>query len=293
MKTLESTPRGATHWSTRSMAKAVGLNAMAISRIWRAFGLQPHRAETFTLSPDPLLIDKVRDIIGLSMAPPEHALVLCVDEKAQIQALDRTAPLWRLRPGQAERGTPDYRRHGTTTLFAALNVKTGKVLGETRARHRAVEFRKFLDRIDANVPADLDVHLPGRSANVAFARAHVAAHPRGNPRRHRRLSVDHRMLAQKDDLGVTKAHMALATGRGCPLVRGAGVRDRHRPPYLSTAAVQRVVHSNGCRNKTGAGAIKRPVLMVLGSLRFFSRPYLARSTCPTLCEQARGQQTNA
>lgn len=141
------------------MAKAVGLSAMAISRIWRAFGLQPHRAETFKLSPDPLLIDKVRDIVGLYMAPPEHALVLCVDEKSQIQALDRTAPLLPLRPGQAERGTHDYHRHGTTTLFAALNIKTGEVFGETRARHRAIEFRKFLDLIDASVPADLDVHL--------------------------------------------------------------------------------------------------------------------------------------
>jgi transposase len=159
VKTLESTPRGATHWSTRGMAKAVGLSAMAISRIWRAFGLQPHRAETFKLSPDPLLIDKVRDIVGLYMAPPEHALVLCVDEKSQIQALDRTAPLLPLRPGQAERGTHDYHRHGTTTLFAALNIKTGEVFGETRARHRAIEFRKFLDLIDASVPADLDVHL--------------------------------------------------------------------------------------------------------------------------------------
>ncbi len=159
VRTLETTPRGATHWSTRSMAKASGLSAMAISRIWRAFGLQPHRAETFKLSPDPLLIDKVRDIVGLYMSPPEHALVLCVDEKSQIQALDRTAPLLPLRPGQAERGTHDYRRHGTTTLFAALDVKTGQVLGETRARHRAVEFRKFLDLIDAHVPADLEVHL--------------------------------------------------------------------------------------------------------------------------------------
>lgn len=159
VRTLETTPRCATHWSTRSMAKAAGLSPMAISRIWRAFGLQPHRAETFKLSPDPLLIDKVRDIVGLYMSPPEHALVLCVDEKSQIQALDRTAPLLPLRPGQAERGTHDYRRHGTTPLFAALDVKTGKVLGETRARHRAIEFRKFLDLIDANVPTDLDVHL--------------------------------------------------------------------------------------------------------------------------------------
>jgi transposase len=159
VRTLETTPCGATHWSTRDMAKAVGLSPMAISRMWRAFGLQPHRADTFKLSPDPLLIDKVRDIVGLYMNPPEHALVLCVDETSQIQALDRTAPLLPLRPGQAERGTHDYKRHGTTTLFAALDVKTGKVLGETKARHRAVEFRKFLDVIEAAVPADLDVHL--------------------------------------------------------------------------------------------------------------------------------------
>lgn len=159
VRTLETTPHGATHWSTRGMAKTVGLSAMTISRVWRAFGLQPHRAETFKLSPDPLLIEKVRDIVGLYMDPPEHAVVLCVDEKAQIQALDRTAPLLPMRPGQAERRTHDYKRHGTTSLFAALDVKTGAVIAETQRRHRSLEFRKFLDRIDANVPAALDVHL--------------------------------------------------------------------------------------------------------------------------------------
>ncbi|WP_437597604.1 IS630 family transposase [Sorangium sp. So ce590] len=159
VKTLESTPRGATHWSTRQMAKQVGLGRMTISRIWRAFGLQPHRAETFKLSKDPQLIDKVRDIVGLYMNPPDKALVLCVDEKSQIQALDRTQPLLPMRPGQAERRTHDYERHGTTSLFAALDVKTGKVIGACHRRHRAVEFRKFLDTIEANVPADLDVHV--------------------------------------------------------------------------------------------------------------------------------------
>ncbi len=159
VRTLETTPRGATHWSVRSMAKASGLSRMTVSRIWRAFGLQPHRTETFKLSPDPLLIDKVRDIVGLYINPPEHALVLCVDEKSQIQALDRTQPLLPMRPGQAERRTHDYKRHGTTSLFAALDVKTGKVLGETHRRHRSVEFRKFLDTIEANVPTDLHVHV--------------------------------------------------------------------------------------------------------------------------------------
>lgn len=158
-RTLECKPADATHWSTRAMAKATGLNQTAISRIWRAFALQPHRTETFKLSRDPLFIDKVRDIVGLYLNPPDRALVLCVDEKSQIQALERTAPLLPMRPGQAERRAHDYLRHGTTTLFAALDARTGKVIGELHRRHRSAEFRKFLDTIEANVPADLDVHL--------------------------------------------------------------------------------------------------------------------------------------
>jgi len=157
--TLESLPRDATHWSTRSMAKAVGMNQTAVSRIWRAFGLQPHRVDTFKLSKDPLFIDKVRDIVGLYLHPPDRALVLCVDEKSQIQALDRTQPLLPMRPGQPERRSHDYKRHGTTSLFAALNVKTGQVIGELHRRHRAVEFRKFLDTIHDSVPTNLDVHI--------------------------------------------------------------------------------------------------------------------------------------
>jgi transposase len=141
------------------MAKASGLSQSAVSRIWKAFALQPHRVETFKLSKDPLFIDKVRDIVGLYLTPPNRALVLCVDEKSQIQALDRTAPVLPLRPGQVERRTHDYVRHGTTTLFAALDVKAGTVIGECHARHRAREFRKFLDTVEAAVPADLDIHL--------------------------------------------------------------------------------------------------------------------------------------
>jgi len=158
-KTLESTPKEATHWSTRSMARASGLTQSAVSRIWRAFALQPHRTETFKLSKDPLFIEKVRDIVGLYLAPPARALVLCVDEKSQIQALDRTQPMLPMRPGQIERRTHDYKRHGTTSLFAALDVKTGKVIGECHRRHRATEFRKFLDTIDAVTPAALELHL--------------------------------------------------------------------------------------------------------------------------------------
>src|SRR2546422_2561867 len=157
--TLETRPRDATHWSTRSMARRCGLSQSAVSRIWRAFALQPHRAETFKLSKDPLFIDKVRDIVGLYLAPPDKALVLCVDEKSQIQALDRTQPVLPMRPGQAERRTYDYTRHGTTTLFAALNAKSGDIIGEFHQRHRAREFRTFLDTIDAAVPEPLAVHL--------------------------------------------------------------------------------------------------------------------------------------
>ncbi len=158
-KTLESIPKDATHWSTRSMAKASGLTQSAVSRIWRAFALQPHRSETFKLSKDPLFIEKVRDIVGLYMDPPDRALVLCVDEKSQIQALDRTQPILPMRPEQIERCTHDYTRYGTTSLFAALDVKTGQVIGQCHRRHRSVEFRKFLDAIDDAVPVDLDVHL--------------------------------------------------------------------------------------------------------------------------------------
>jgi transposase len=159
VRTLESKPAGATHWSTRSMARATGLNQTAISRIWRAFALQPHRQEHFKLSRDPLFIDKVRDIVGLYLNPPDRALVLCVDEKSQIQALERTAPLLPMRPGRAERRAHDYLRHGTTSLFAALDTRTGKVIGQMHRRHRSAEFRSFLAAIDANVPPELDVHL--------------------------------------------------------------------------------------------------------------------------------------
>jgi transposase len=157
--TLESTPTNATHWSTRLMARRCGMSQSAVSRIWRAFALQPHRSETFKLSRDPLFIEKVRDIVGLYLNPPERALVLCVDEKAQIQALDRTQPLLPMRPGQIERRTHDYERHGTTSLFAALEMASGKVIGECHRRHRAVEFRRFLDTVEAATPAGLDVHL--------------------------------------------------------------------------------------------------------------------------------------
>jgi transposase len=157
--TLEKLPATATHWSTRSMARASGLAPSTIHRIWQAFSLQPHRSETFKLSTDPLFVEKVRDIVGLYLNPPDRAVVLCVDEKTQVQALDRTQPILPLRPGQAERRTHDYKRHGTTSLFAALDVQTGKVIGKCMPRHRATEFHRFLGMVEKNVPAGLDVHV--------------------------------------------------------------------------------------------------------------------------------------
>jgi transposase len=166
-RTLETTPADATHWSTRGMAKASGVSTSSVHRIWRAFSLQPHRVETFKLSTDPQFVEKVRDIVGLYLDPPDKALVICVDEKSQIQALDRTQPLLPMRPGQVERRTHDYKRHGTTTLFAGLiaavtaktDLKAGSVIGKCMPRHRAQEFRKFLDEVEQNVPIGLDVHL--------------------------------------------------------------------------------------------------------------------------------------
>jgi transposase len=158
-RTLESTPANATHWSTRSLAAELGLSQSAVSRIWRAFALQPHRQDSWKLSRDPLFIDKVRDVVGLYLDPPERAVVLCVDEKSQIQALDRTAPVFPMMPGVPARASHDYKRAGTSSLYAALDLATGQVIGSLHARHRAIEFRQFLATIDRNVPAGLDVHL--------------------------------------------------------------------------------------------------------------------------------------
>ncbi len=157
--TLEQTPAEATHWSTRRLASHLGMSQSAISRIWRAFGLEPHKSETFKLSRDPFFIDKVRDVVGLYLNPPDRALVLCVDEKPQREANEGTTPILPLRPGQPEQHSHDYVRHGTRDLFAALDVKAGTVIGAVRHRHRSVEFRQFLDAIDAPTPPELDLHL--------------------------------------------------------------------------------------------------------------------------------------
>jgi transposase len=157
--TLETTPPNATHWSTRGLARALGMSQSAVSRIWHAFGLEPHRTETFKLSTDPWFIDKVRDVVGLYLNPPDRALVLCVDEKPQIQATEGTAPVVPMQPGQPEQHTHDYIRHGTRDLFAALDVQAGTVIGELHHRHRSTEFRHFLDTVEHATPADLALHL--------------------------------------------------------------------------------------------------------------------------------------
>jgi transposase len=179
--TLESQPRGATHWSTRDLAKRCKLSQSTVSRVWRAFGLQPHRSESFKLSADPLFVEKVRDIVGLYLNPPLKAMVLCVDEKSQIQALDRTQPILPLAPGVPARRTHDYSRHGTTSLFAALDVATGKVIDRLFRRHRAKEFLKFLRTIDDRVPGEFDIHLVMdnyATHKTPDVRAWFARHPR-------------------------------------------------------------------------------------------------------------------
>lgn len=179
--TLESTPANATHWSRKSMAARSGLSKSTVGRIWRDFNLKPHRTETFKLSTDPLFVDKVVDVVGLYHNPPERAVVLCADEKSQVQALDRSQPVLPMMPGMPERRTHDYMRHGTTSLFAAFNVADGTVISQLHRQHRAVEFRKFLTAIDKAVPADLDVHLicdNYGTHKTPIIKAWVARHPR-------------------------------------------------------------------------------------------------------------------
>ena len=181
VKTLEQAPPDATHWSTRSMAEAMGISQTSVSQIWRAFGIKPHVVEEFKVSPDPQFIDKTRDVVGLYLNPPEAAVVICVDEKTQIQALDRTAPILPLMPATPQRRTHDYRRGGTTNLFAALDAASGKVITSMTARHRAEEFRKFLNLIDTHVPEHLDVHIVLDNASThktPAIRRWLVRHPR-------------------------------------------------------------------------------------------------------------------
>ena len=181
VRTLEETPEGATHWSKRELARRVGISPTSVHRIWRAFGLQPWRTEDFKISPDPLLIDKIRDVVGLYLAPPANAAVFAVDEKPQIQALERTAPVLPMLPGVPERRSQDYVRHGTIDLFAALNTATGKVIGQLSAQHRAIDFRDFLDQLDRQTDPGLAIHVicDNLAAHKAPAvQRRLLAHPR-------------------------------------------------------------------------------------------------------------------
>jgi transposase len=180
-RTLETSPKDATHWSTRSLAAELGMSQSAVSRIWRAFGLQPHRQDSWKLGKDPQFAGKVRDVVGLYLDPPEAAVVLCVDEKSQIQALDRTAPVLPMLPGTPARASHDYVRAGTSSLYAALDINSGKVISSLHARHRAIEFKKFLQAIDREVPAEFEVHVVLDNASThktPAVKRWLLAHPR-------------------------------------------------------------------------------------------------------------------
>jgi transposase len=207
-KTLESIPANSTHWSTRLMAKKAGLSQTAVVRIWHAFGLQPHRVENFKFSKDPQFVEKVRDIVGLYMNPPDHAIVLCVDEKSQVQALNRTQPILPLAPGVPARQSHDYERHGVTSLFAALDVASGVTISNCYRRHRHQEFLRFLNNVEANLARGLDVHLVmdnygthkgGEGANVASA----------SPPLSRPLHAHQRKLAESGGTAIRRSHGTL------------------------------------------------------------------------------------
>ena len=234
-QTLESMPANSTHWSTRLMAQKTGLSQTAIVRIWRAFGLQPHRVENFKFSKDPQFVEKVRDIVGLYMNPPEHTMVLCVDEKSQVQALNRTQPILPLAPGVPARQSHDYQRHGVTSLFAALNVATGETIGHCHRRHRHQEFLKFLARIDAAVPAGLDVHLvmdnyathKVQSVKNWFAR-HPRYHVHFTPTSGSWLNLVERLFAEITERCVRRgSHTAVAQLETAML---SYLRERNRDP---------------------------------------------------------------
>jgi len=260
--TLETMPSDATHWSTRAMAKRCGLSQSMVSRTWRAFGLQPHRVEDFKLSKDPLFIEKVRDIVGLYLDPPDKALVLCVDEKSQIQALDRSQPLLPMRPGQAERRTHDYVRHGTTNLFAALDFKAGKVIGEFHRRHRALEFRKFLETIDRAVPAGLELHLIidnyGTHKTPAIKRwllRHPRFHLHFTPTSASWLNLVERWFA-----GLTEKQLRRGVHRSTRELEAAirsylEINNRHPKPFIWTKTADQILESVArfCKRTSDSG----------------------------------------
>jgi transposase len=262
--TLESKPPHATHWSTRGMARTVGFSQSTVSRIWRTFHLQPHRTETFKLSTDPHFIDKVRDIVGLYMSPPENAIVLSVDEKSQVQALDRSQPLLPLEPGRPERHTHDYARYGTTSLFAALNVATGQIIGECYQQHRHQEFIKFLERIDSNIPDEPGVEIHIVMDNYAthktprvqrwFVR-HPRFHIHFTPTSASWLNQVERFFAE-----ITEKRIRRGAFRSVPALRKAileylGHHNRNPKPFQWTADADKILGriANVCKRINDSG----------------------------------------
>ena len=247
-KTLESMPENATHWSTRLMAKRVGLSQTAIVRIWRAFGLQPHRVENFKISKDPLFVEKVRDIVGLYLNPPERAIVMCVDEKSQVQALNRTQPILPLAPGVPARQTHDYERHGVTSLFAAMDVASGVTISSCYRRHRHQEFLRFLNDIEDNLPPGLDVHLVMDNYGthkVSKVRAWLARHPRYHvhftPTSGSWLNLVERLFAEVTERCVRRgSHTAVASLEKA-LLGYLDRRNKNPKPFVWTASADLIL----------------------------------------------------
>lgn len=247
-RTLETTPRHGTHWSRRQMAKVVGFSPDTIGRIWRAFGLKPHLVETFRLSPDPQFIEKTRDIVGLYMNPPENAVVLCFDEKSQMQALERTQPLLPMRSGQVERRAHDYLRHGTTALFAALDVKTGKVIHDCHRRHRAVEFVRFLERIEARVPSRQEIHLVLDNLSThktPRVKRWLLKHPRFHlhftPTYSSWLNLVERLFAELQQRALSRGSFSCVTALEQAAADYLDDRNQHPQPFVWTADADLVI----------------------------------------------------
>ncbi len=253
-RTLESTPADATHWSTRSLAAELGMSQSAVSRIWRAFGLQPHRQESWKLSKDPLFIDKVRDVVGLYLDPPERAVVLCVDEKSQIQALDRTAPIFPMMPGTPARATHDYKRSGTSSLYAALDITTGKVISALHSRHRAIEFKKFLATIDREVPPEFAVHVVLDNASTHKTPGQTLA--RRAPTLRPALHPDQLLLAQPRRTMVRRTDHQEAPARHAPL----GARTQLRYPRVDQDLERRPPAVRVDQNRRPDPRLNRPLL---------------------------------
>lgn len=241
-KTLETMPLQGTHWSTRLMAEQTGLSQTAVVRIWSAFGLQPHRVENFKLSKDPQFVEKVRDVVGLYMSPPEHAVVLCVDEKSQVQALNRTQPILPLAPGVPARQSHDYERHGVTSLFAALNVQTGEAITACHRRHRHQEFLKFLEKIESSVPAGPEIHIVMDNYGthkVAKVRRWFARHPRYHlhftPTSASWLNLAERLFAEVTERCVRRGRHCAVTALEKAMLAYIEQRNQNPKPFVWTA----------------------------------------------------------